>query len=361
MIKFFSLFILMIVTILSNLPAGNANELPEDVNHQAQVRIDTGYHLGTVIGIIDNNGSRFYGFGQMSLTDHKKPNKNSIFEIGSLTKPFTTLLLAALETEGKMDFNEPVKNYVPALRNAIGNNGKSSTLKNLVTHTAGLPRNPDNTRRDDSNRFADYTVQDLNEFLSTYSFEGGTPEYSYSNLGFLILEHAIENELKSSYETLLQEKILDRLNLNDTHFDVPNSKRQRLVAGFRAGEITDEVNLGEFPAMGGLKSTAEDMLRFLGAQIGLVPSNLHKPIKLIQSEVYSDDEISMSLGWEILKREESGKTIYKFSGGTNGFVSFMAFDAEAQIGVVVLVNGTRYFSDLALKILDPTYPLRDVK
>jgi hypothetical protein len=65
----------------------------------------------------------------------------------------------------------------------------------------------------------------------------------------------------------------------------------------------------------------------------------------------------MGLGWEILESKESGKTIYYHKGGTPGFVSFVGFNLEDRIGVVVLINGNRYFSDLGFKLLDETYPL----
>jgi hypothetical protein len=91
----------------------------------------------------------------------------------------------------------------------------------------------------------------------------------------------------------------------------------------------------------------------------LVPNPLSAAIEKTLVELFSDDETTLSLGWRIYRNEESGKTIYHFTGGSTGFVSFAAFDPTNQKAVVVLVNGTRWFSDLGFKVLDSTYPLKD--
>ena len=121
------------------------------------------------------------------------------------------------------------------------------------------------------------------------------------------------------------------------------------------------MDTGEFQAMGGLRSTAKDMLKFLGAQLGMQPTTLSAAIKETHKIRFKDDNHVMGLGWEILERKESGKTIYYHKGGTPGFSSFAGFNIEDQIGVVVLINGRRYFSDLGFKLLDPTYPLTNAE
>ncbi|MBG6132868.1 CubicO group peptidase (beta-lactamase class C family) [Aquimarina sp. EL_43] len=335
----------------------NAQKLPKNIRVQTQKRIDNGYHLGTVIGIVDKTGTHYYGFGQMSLSDTNTPDENSFFEIASITKPFTTALLADLELKKEINIHDPIEIYLPVFKKVLANSTRKISLENLVTHTSGLPRNPSNTTTSDSNRYKDYSVDDLNEFLSSYKIDSKTSSYLYSNLAYLVLEHAIETKMKTSYESLINDRITTVLNMKDTHFVVPDKKRNRLVSGYRNGKQIDEVDLGKFPAMGGLKVTTKDMVRFLEAQLGMYPSNLDKALKLTHKERFSDGDKIMGLGWSILKRKESGKTIHYHKGGTNGFVSFAGFNLEDQIGVVVLVNGSRHFSDLGFKLLDPTYPL----
>ena len=348
---------IVIIFMQLNCSSSVQQDLPIDVKQQTQERIDKGYHLGTVIGVINKNGAHYYGFGQMSLSDHSKPDQNSIFEIGSVTKTFTATLLSDLNIKGDIIINAPIEKYIPIFKNVFGQSNQRITLENLATHTSGLPREPMNMNPNNDHRYKEYSVEDLNNFLLGYSVDSLKKTYNYSNLGVLLIEHAIESKMNTTYESLIKGRITHILNMNDTHFNVPENKRERLAAGFRNGKLTDEVDLGQFPSMGGLKTTAKDMLIFLGAHLGLYPSSLSEAMQTTHQEWFSDGENVMGLGWHILKREESGKTIYYHKGGTNGFVSFAGFNLESQVGVVILCNGRRYFSDLGFKLLDPTYTL----
>jgi D-alanyl-D-alanine-carboxypeptidase/D-alanyl-D-alanine-endopeptidase len=339
--------------------AADLGDLAADIRVQAQERIDEGFHLGTVIGVIDRSGRRFYGFGRTSMTDGTLPDKHSIFEIASITKGFTAILVADLEIDGRISTTAPIGRYVPTLRRADADAAQYVTLESLLTHTAGLPRNPTNTDDDDDDRYKNYSTEDFEAFLSSWTIDPVAPSYSYSNAGLILAEYAIENEMGRTYEELMEEQVLDKFGMHDTFFSVPKEKRDRLVTGFRRGVATTEMDVGQYPAMGGLRSTADDMLTYLGAHIGLVPSPLSSAIDKALEERFSNEEITLSLGWRISRNEESGKTIYHFSGGSTGFVSFAAFDRVNQKAVVVLVNGTRWFSDLGFKVLDPTYPLND--
>ncbi len=353
----FKTWSILLIFILTSCKNEIIKELPTDIATQAQKRVDDGYHLGTIIGIIDKDGTQYYGFGQKSMRDGTKPDENSIFEIGSITKTFTATLLADLQLKGEINIQSPVEKYLPILKSIYTDSIQTITLENLSTHTSGLPREPLNMNPNDDYRYRDYTSKNLSNFLEGYKLDSNSGQFSYSNLGVLIIEQAIENQTNESYENLLKERIISPLNMNDTDFVVPSNKRKNLVKGYRDNKETDELDLGQFQSMGGLRSTAKDMLKFLKAQIELKPTEIDDAIKETQKIHFEDDKNIMGLGWEILKREESGKTIYYHKGGTPGFVSFAGFNLEDKIGVVVLVNGRQWFSDLGFKILDSSYPL----
>ena len=351
-------FLITILTItLLSCSNDIQQKLPADIEKEVQNRIDTGYHLNTVIGIIDKNGTRFYNYGQMSLTDSLKPNENSIFEIGSIAKVFTTALLADLELDKEIEISNSIKHYMPVFEQVLANSNRDITLEDLINHTSGLPRNPTNVNRDDSNRLSDYSKADLIEYLSSYTVDDSTKKYLYSNLAYVALEYAVEAKMEKSYESLMNERIFGTLGMNDSYFVVPNAKRDRLVTPYRSGEHVEELDEGEFPAGGGIKTTAKEMLSFISAQLGMHPTTLDPALKLTHEERFSNDDETLGLGWAILKRDESGKTIHYHRGGSNGFVSFAGFNLEDQIGVVVLTNGHRWYSDLGFRVLDPTYPL----
>lgn len=335
-------------------------DLPAEIARQAQARIDLGYHLGTVIGIVDSDGPRYYGFGVVSPTDPTTPNEHSIFEIGSITKTFTATLLADLDLQDAMDLESPLDRYVPAFAGVVVRGGVDRiTIESLVTHTSGLPREPTDLDPNADDRYATYSEEQLEALLSSGSLEASPGPYAYSNFGVMLLEHAIETAMDDDYENLLLERVTSRLGMHNTFLDVPREARARLVTGFRDGQTTAELDLGQFPSMGGLRSTAADMLIYLGAQIGLEDSALNRAIGATHELRLATGETAVGLGWHILKREESGKTIHFHKGGTNGFVSFAGFDLENRRAVVVLVNGTRWFSDLGFHLLDPTYLLAD--
>ena len=353
----YTFIITLLSVLLFSCSNKNQQKLPSDIEKETQNRITLGYHLGTVIGVIDKNGTHYYGFGKKSLSDNSTPDKNSIFEIGSVTKTFTSTLLSDLNLKGEIRIQDSIQTYLPVFKNILAKSNKNITLENLSTHTSGLPREPFNMDADSDHRYRDYSIEKLNTFLSGYKLDSIPGSYSYSNLGVLIVEQAIESKMNKTYESLITERITNVLQMTDTQFKVSKNKRSRLVTGYRNGKEADELDLGEFQAMGGLRSTAEDMLKYLGAQIGLNPTSLNGAIKETQNVHFEDDDIVMGLGWEILKRKESGKIIHYHKGGTNGFISFAGFNIEDQIGVVILINGKRYFSDLGFKLLDSTYPL----
>jgi len=355
--KFKFLILFIIIITFSRCDTNPKQDLPDDIKKETQKRIDLGYHLATVIGIIDKDGTRYYSFGQKSLSDNSKPDENSIFEIGSVTKTFTSTLLSDLNLKGEISTQDSIQTYLPIFYNVIAKNNNIINLENLSTHTSGLPRDPFNMDVNNDYRYRDYSIEKLNDFLSNYQLDSVTNAFNYSNLGVLIIEQAIESKMNRTYESLIIERITIVLDMSDTQFIVSDDKRKRLVTGYKNGKHTDELDIGEFQAMGGLRSTAEDMLKFLGAQLGMYPNSLSDAIKETHKIYFEDDKNAMGLGWEILKRQESGKTIYYHKGGTPGFVSFAGFNLEDQIGVVILINGRRYFSDLGFKLLDHTYPL----
>jgi CubicO group peptidase (beta-lactamase class C family) len=218
------LITLLTLTLLS-CSDESQQALPTDIVKEVQSRINTGYHLNTVIGVIDKNGTRFYNYGQMSLTDSLNPNENSIFEIGSVAKVFTIALLADLELNKEIEISNSIKQYMPVFEQVLANSNRDITLEDLINHTSGLPRNPSNVNTDDSNRLSDYSKVDLIEFLSSYTVDSSTKEYVYSNLAYVALENVIENKTGKSYESLVNESVFGTLGMNDSYFAVPDAQK----------------------------------------------------------------------------------------------------------------------------------------
>ncbi|MDP5208221.1 serine hydrolase [Microbulbifer sp. 2205BS26-8] len=351
--------LLLIGLVLSASPLAASNSgLAADIAFQAQDRIDKGYHLGTVIGVIDRNGPRYYGFGRLSLEGNAKPDENSIFEIGSITKPVSATLMAILDGSGDILLQATAADFMPVLSKSADPDGAIS-ITDLLNHTSGFARDPLDIDAEDDHRFQNYSLDQFHQFLAGYKPEAKPGSYSYSNLGYMIIERAVEQSLETDFETLMHKRLLEPLMMSDSHFAVPDEKQPRLVTGFRQGAETDALDLGHYSSFGGLRSTAQDMLHFIGAQIGVYKTPMDAAIKETQRIRLRDGKKVLALGWEVMERHESGKTLYFHRGGTNGFVSLAAFDLENQKGVIVLVNGRNWFSDLGFRVLDASYPLKE--
>src|ERR1019366_6479772 len=149
-------------------------------------RIDTLHqNVGIVVGIVDANGRRFVSYGNFSVKDQRPVGNDTIFEIGSTPKVFTSTILADMVQRGEVSLDDPVAKYLPADVKMPQRGGKQITLVDLATHTSGLPRMPSNfAPKDIGNPYADYTVANLFQFLSTYELKRdiGSP-LEYSNMG----------------------------------------------------------------------------------------------------------------------------------------------------------------------------------
>ena len=160
-----------------------AQTLSPQVTESIQARIDSGVNPGVVIGIIDSNGPHYYSFGVKSLKSREPVNENSIFEIGSITKTFTGILLADRVVKGQSKLDDPLQNYLPEGITAPSKNGAAIALVHLANHTSGLPYMPGNLKpANPANPFADYSEKLLYEFLAGYSLPRDIgSKYEYSN------------------------------------------------------------------------------------------------------------------------------------------------------------------------------------
>src|SRR6185312_474124 len=161
--------------------------------------------VGIVVGIIDPHGRRVVSYGSLDKGDKRPLNGDTLFEIGSITKVFTALLAADMAQRGELELDDPVQKYLPAAVKMPQRNGKQITLIDLATHTSGLPRMPENFRpKDPNNPYADYTVEALYSFLTSYELHRDIGiKYLYSNLGFGLLGQALAQRAGVDYEKLV--------------------------------------------------------------------------------------------------------------------------------------------------------------
>jgi CubicO group peptidase (beta-lactamase class C family) len=334
-----------------------AQVLPDTVRASIDARIDEGYNVGIVVGVMDSAGTHVEGFGQTALEDGTPPDAQTLFEIGSVTKVFTALLLADQVTQGTMALDDPIATYLPDSL-AIP---PSVTLEDLATHTSGLPRLPTNfAPADAGDPYADYTETLLFEDLKTFDWSSRDTTYAYSNLGYGLLGTILARAADTTFAALIQERIARPLGLDDTVIGLSEDQRARMAQGYRDGEPVPNWTLTTMAGAGALRSTTEDMLRFVAASAGLHASPLDAAMALIKGErAPTGTGMQVGLGWHI--RPSPGGPITWHNGGTGGYSSFVGFLPTAQRGVVVLTNSTTDVDDLGFHLLDASFPLNAVQ
>ena len=316
--------------------------------------------VGIVVGLIDASGRRVIAGGATAPGATAVPDADTVFEIGSITKVFTSLVLADMVERGEVSLADPVAKYLPPTVKMPVRNGREITLGDLSTQVSGLPRLPDNLKpADPADPYADYGPARLYGFLSGYALTRDIGEkYEYSNLGVGLLGQALALKAGLGYEELVRRRILDPLEMNDTAMTLSDALKKRLAVGTDAS-LRPVKNWG-FDALAGagaLRSTANDMLKFLAAAMGLRDSPLRAAFDrmLRARRPTGTPDLEIAMGWHIW--EKYGTEIIWHNGGTGGYRSFAGFDPEKKNGVVVLCDTSFGVDDLGLHALEPRWPV----
>ena len=339
-------------------PAGDW-KIPSDAEIGALLakRIDAERQgVGAVVGIVDGHGRRVVVYGK---SDGERPlDGDTEFEIGSITKVFTSLVLADMAAKGEVGLDDPIALFLPPGVSAPSKDGKAITLLELATHTSGLPRLPTNfAPKDPGNPYADYTEDQLWAFLSSYQLTRDPgAQWEYSNLGFGLLGALLARRAGSDYESLVKARVIGPLGMTSTTITLTPDERSRLAAGHDS--LLRKVANWDLPALagaGGLRSTANDLMRFLAAAMALsaLPPSPGADFAetLATTRPSATPSMTQALGWELL--HAPGGDIVEHGGGTGGYHTFIAFNPKTKVGVVMLTNAETLNGgdDIALHVL----------
>jgi serine-type D-Ala-D-Ala carboxypeptidase/endopeptidase len=330
--------------------------LPARVEKNIRARIAAGQYPAMVVAVVDGKHSRIYAFG--TLAADRKPDADTVFEIGSVTKTFTATLLAQDVLAGRVALDEPVARLLPGFK-LPSRNGKTITPGNLATQHSGLPRLPDNLAPANMHDpYADYGDARLKAFLAGYTLEhdpGST--YAYSNLGFGLLGDALAHHAGRTYGELLQQRIFKPLGMHSSAVMVTPGMRSRLAVGHDA--LGKPAGVWTFKAMAGagaIKSTAADMLRYLQANMGRLRTPLRRAMALAHRP-RADGPPGNRVGLAWMTRHDADGDVIWHNGMTGGYASFMGFRRDGSRGVVILVNAQQPVDDLGFATLLDDAPL----
>ncbi len=301
------------------------------------------------IAVIQNGETNYYGIIKENDTIKPTKNQNKIFEIGSITKVFTSTVFASLIEDKKLKLTDEINTFYSF---SIKDNTKIS-FQSLANHTSGLPRLPENLDlSNETNPYKNYGKREIEEYLKNLLKLENEPLKisSYSNLGAGLLGYTLGLSQKTSFQKLLQKKVFDKYKMTNS-FTSSQNLNNRLVKGLDGnGEVVANWDFDVLFGGGGILSSTEDLVKFANAQFN--PKN--KELALTRKPTFDIDEsMKIGLGWHILKTDKGFNWVWH-NGGTGGYSSSMVIDAEKKNGVIILSNASNIndnIDDLCFKLM----------
>lgn len=343
-VRFASLVQLVLLLSLVAGTAANAMGMSTDAQIQDMLkqRIEVDKKgVGIMVGIVDAKGQRFVAYGKPKLDsqlDSQSALKlNSVFEIGSVTKTFTALLLADMVVKGEVKLDDPIAKYLPKEVRVPHRNGKQITLLDLATHRAGFPRNIDGyPKKQPVPTYAGLTVAEMYHYLSHYKLPRDIGEDAeYSNIGMGLLGHVLSLRAGESFETLVKKRITEPLGMKHTAITMTSEMLANHTQGY--DKNFQPVPPFEIPVQvgaGALHSTLNDMMIYVKANLGLSMTPLDKAIKLVHQ--ISDQSYGQKLAWGTWT--ENGIEYTNHSGTTFAYKTYLVLDMKNQRAVIVMAN-----------------------
>ena len=351
------IIVLFSFIIFSFVVTAQQTKITSEVKDHIKARVDNGLNVAIVVGLIDGDSVEYFSYGKTALENGQDVDENSVFEIGSISKTFTTIMLADEVLKGNMKLLDPLSKYLPKNVKVPSRNNRVITLKDLATHSSGLPRLPNNmSPTNPNNPYADYTIEQAYSFLSGYELPRDVGEtFEYSNFGMGILGHALELKNNKTYEELLIERIANKLEMNNTRIVFTDNMKNHLAKGHSNGREVENWDLPSLAGAGAIRSTASDMVKYLQANMGIKKTTLYDAMLMTHKSAYKNEgqNFEMGLGWHYAL----DKSVVWHNGGTGGYRSFAGFIKDTTKGVVVLTNSVESVDAIGLKLLDDTRQL----
>lgn len=291
------------------------------------------------VGVISNGQVWKKYFGHLDTDGARSPDEKTLYEIGSISKVFTSLLLAEAVESGRLKLDDPISTVMKELATKNKTVGDAITFKHLSLHVSGLPVMPTNIEPADStNPFDGYNRTMLTEYMLSVKPERKPGEgYEYSNLAVGLLGDLLSQQAGVSYESLLKQKLTEPLKMSDTVITLSEQQASRFAPPYNAALLPDKAwDFDALAGCGAIRSTIDDMLLFAEASLNPPDEPLGKAIELAwkQHKPASDGSHAMGLGWMIA---QDGSTRWH-NGQTGGYQSMILVSREQKCAAVLLCN-----------------------
>ena len=370
-ILWFSNFSVVTTTVAATPSSGTSKALAELVTRVVEQELDRNSHVGLVVGVVAKDQEALVGFGRERLGDPSPPDADTVFEIGSITKTFTGVLLAQRVERDELELDDQVGDLLPEGW-TLSEAARPITLEQLTTHTSGIPRLPANLlgvgnvfgQAFGGDPYRSYSEEDFRAALADLelNFEPGKSR-EYSNFAVGLLGFVLATKNGTDYETLLKSEILKPLGMQRTTITNDAWHDEHVAPGYRGALTmgTAEVAMGSSPwnlpnhlaGCGGVRSNGGDMLRYLKANMGRLPSPLDAAIRRSHQELYEEyPGRAMGMNWIRSTEDSTGQTVLWHNGGTGGYRSYLGFTEDGQFGVVVLSNTSNSVDGLGQEVIE---------
>ncbi len=321
------------------LPVHGSEDSMADLNEVAdklQQAVDRELVRGAVVATYDSGTVTYKGVGAAAHGSSNPPTKDTVFEIGSISKVFTALLVQTLVQEEELNWDSTLKEALQLPTFEFANNQvQEITLRELAIHSSGLPRLPANMQPSDLlDPYADYVSEQLFTWVSEYDPETLDKTQVYSNLGFGLLGAIAAYGV--SFDELMHSNIFEPLEMTNSYVEHTPENQQMLIPGYSRGARMPNWNFDVMVGAGGVLSTAEDLMKFVSRNIETSDSPIDKSLSNLREPQVAANQ---GLGWAQMQ-SDGGKPVYWHAGATGGYVSFLAISPEESKGWVILAAST---------------------
>lgn len=308
--------------------------------------------VGLIIGIYKDGQNNYYGYGEKIMDDGVPPDEFTYFEIGSISKTFTSISTKIMLNENNLTIEESVRSFLPNDLPVLGRNEEEVKFKHLLTHTSGLPFMPDNMGLQVyvgriGEAFEKYSREKLFTCLYNMSLEADPfTRFKYSNLGYGVLGTILEMEYDQDYSDVIKSSILSPLNMSETSAIFSETEETRWTKPYVNGKETKYWK--DFNALAGageLKSNASDMMKYLVGNIYPPENSLGEAITETHQLTYetkvetSNFDYAPALGWFIYEHHDiPGETFLFHNGGTGGYNTDLFVNKDKESGLLIMYN-----------------------
>lgn len=291
----------------------------------------TPLHTTFSYAVIQNGVVRFYGFKNEPIkTLSEIDGKDAVFEIGSISKVFTSILLSEMLYKKQVDSNATIGKYFGKKLKS----GRDITLIQLANHSSRIPRLPSDLPIAITNPYKEYSYKQMIAYLQKSLVLQDSVQYDYSNLGVAVLEYCIAQESGKTYEAHLQELLFQPLKMTHSSTDIELIQKYLVQAQDSAGAPTANWDMNAFVGAGGIKSSVNDLSKLVLAYF-----EGDNPIlqQTLQPTFNVNQQMFMGLGWHGIRVDKSSHWFFH-NGGTNGYGSTILMDVEKKNAVIILTN-----------------------